>query len=195
MDIISVVDPKWIDAAQTGIFLTVLFGGFKDAIPFVASPSDPEPHGIELYNRAIAGEFGVIALADPIIIPVVEVIPETFTKVFHTKLGEIKTAQSKAIAVLLGTHASNLSNIQAKIARVSVVAQEIRNNPVAYYGTSFGGAILPSTSAEVLDVVNKYLTSKVIESNAIDSIVIKYNALLNQLSATMTNEEVALIIV
>lgn len=195
MNIISVVNPKWIDEAKTGILLMVQFDGFPEPIPFVASPTDPEPHGIELYNRSIAEEFGIIAPVDPIVVAVVEVIPETFAKAFHAKMGEIKTAQTKAISVLLGTHATNLSNIQAKIARVSMVAHEIRSNPIPYCGTPFCGAVLPSTTTEVLDVVGKYLTAKVIESNAIDLIVIKYNALLNQLSATTTVEEIGLIIV
>lgn len=30
-------------------------------IPFTASPDDVEPHGRELYARAVAGEFGPVA--------------------------------------------------------------------------------------------------------------------------------------
>ncbi|KPC36299.1 Tail fiber assembly domain-containing protein [Pseudomonas syringae pv. cilantro] len=29
-------------------------------MPFAASADDPEPHGVDLFNRAIAGEFGEI---------------------------------------------------------------------------------------------------------------------------------------
>lgn len=32
-----------------------------EPVPFTASPDDPEPHGVELYNRAMAREFGEIA--------------------------------------------------------------------------------------------------------------------------------------
>lgn len=32
-----------------------------EPLQFTASPNDCEPHGVELYNRAIAGEFGPIA--------------------------------------------------------------------------------------------------------------------------------------
>lgn len=32
-----------------------------EPVPFTASPDDTEPHGVELYNRAMAGEFGEIA--------------------------------------------------------------------------------------------------------------------------------------
>jgi hypothetical protein len=32
-----------------------------EPVPFTASPNDSEPHGVDLYNRAIAGEFGPVA--------------------------------------------------------------------------------------------------------------------------------------
>lgn len=32
-----------------------------EPVPFTASPDDSEPHGVELYNRAMAGEFGEIS--------------------------------------------------------------------------------------------------------------------------------------
>ena len=34
-------------------------------LPFTASPDDVEPHGRDLYARAVAGEFGPVAPADP----------------------------------------------------------------------------------------------------------------------------------
>lgn len=39
-----------------------------EPVPFTASPDDSEPHGVELYERAMAGEFGPIApyIAPPI---------------------------------------------------------------------------------------------------------------------------------
>jgi hypothetical protein len=43
------------------IDLRVKFYEFAEEVPFGATPFDPMPHGIELYNRAKAGEFGPIA--------------------------------------------------------------------------------------------------------------------------------------
>ncbi|RMT82239.1 phage tail protein [Pseudomonas viridiflava] len=61
--VISVRDPRWADLAHTAISMWVLFEEFKDTygeVPFGASPKDPEPHGVDLYNRAVAGEFGPV---------------------------------------------------------------------------------------------------------------------------------------
>ena len=42
-----------------------------EPVPFTASPNDCEPHGVELYTRAMAGEFGPIApYVEPPITPV-----------------------------------------------------------------------------------------------------------------------------
>ncbi|MDO8931478.1 MAG: hypothetical protein Q7U97_03710 [Rhodocyclaceae bacterium] len=52
--------PKWADAAQTLIDMTVNHPAYGE-IPFTASPNDVEAHGRELYALAVAGEFGPIA--------------------------------------------------------------------------------------------------------------------------------------
>ena len=47
-------------------------------IPFGADPNDPEPHGRELFARAVAGEFGPIAEYVAPIVPVI--IPQEISK-------------------------------------------------------------------------------------------------------------------
>lgn len=54
-------DPIYSSADGQTIQLTVKFTEFSDEMPFGASPNDPMPYGVELYNRAVAGEFGPIA--------------------------------------------------------------------------------------------------------------------------------------
>ncbi|MEE4820496.1 phage tail protein [Pseudomonas alliivorans] len=61
--VISARDPYWSNLARTTIELMVAFEGMVDIygeVPFTASPKDPEPHGVDLYERALAGEFGEI---------------------------------------------------------------------------------------------------------------------------------------
>ncbi|MFA0996707.1 MULTISPECIES: phage tail protein [Pseudomonas syringae group] len=61
--VLSARDPRWSDPAHSSIVLMVVLESTKDIygeIPFAASAEDPEPHGIELFNRAVAGEFGEI---------------------------------------------------------------------------------------------------------------------------------------
>lgn len=43
------------------VTLTVKFEEFNEEMPFGATPYDTMPYGVDLYNRAIAGEFGLIA--------------------------------------------------------------------------------------------------------------------------------------
>ena len=54
-------DPIWNDAQGTSVFLTVKWEEFNEEMPFSACSFDPEPWGVNLYNRAVAGEFGEIA--------------------------------------------------------------------------------------------------------------------------------------
>ena len=61
--VLSARAPRWADLAHTSITLMVLFEETKDTygeMPFSASPDDSEPHGVELYARAMAGEFGEV---------------------------------------------------------------------------------------------------------------------------------------
>ncbi len=57
----NVSNPIWADANKTTVLLTVKFAEFADAMQFGANSFDPEPHGIELYNNAISGQYGEIA--------------------------------------------------------------------------------------------------------------------------------------
>ncbi len=43
------------------LFDHLLVLNIRDAVPFSASPTDPEPHGREIFARAAAGEFGEVA--------------------------------------------------------------------------------------------------------------------------------------
>lgn len=54
-------DPKYTTTGTQFIHLTVKFAEFDSELPFIAAPNDVEAHGVELYNRAIAGEFGTVS--------------------------------------------------------------------------------------------------------------------------------------
>jgi hypothetical protein len=53
-------DPIWNDGTSTAVLLTVKWEEFAEEMPFSACSFDTEPHGVDLYNRAVAGEFGEI---------------------------------------------------------------------------------------------------------------------------------------
>lgn len=61
--VISAREPRWADQAHSAIVLLVLFEetqAIYGEMPFAASPDDPEPHGVALYQRALSGEFGEV---------------------------------------------------------------------------------------------------------------------------------------
>lgn len=67
-------DPIYATEDESTIQLTVKWEEFNEEMPFGANAHDPMPHGVALYNRAVAGEFGVIApYPKPPEIPVTEV--------------------------------------------------------------------------------------------------------------------------
>ena len=64
-------DPIQNNAQGTAILLTVKWEEFKEEMPFGATSYDSEPHGVDLYTRAVAGEFGEVA---PYVAPIQPVI-------------------------------------------------------------------------------------------------------------------------
>ena len=54
-------NPQWGDAGNTYINLEVQFVGDATYYEFTASPLDPEAHGVDIYNRAVAEEWGTVA--------------------------------------------------------------------------------------------------------------------------------------
>jgi len=54
-------DPIWADATGNAITLFVKFEEFNEEHHFNATNYDTESYGVDLYNRAVAGEFGAVA--------------------------------------------------------------------------------------------------------------------------------------
>lgn len=68
-------NPIWNNEEHTFIILTVKWEEFVEEMPFGASPRDPEAWGVDLYNRAVAGEFGEVAPFVKPIIPAIDFEP------------------------------------------------------------------------------------------------------------------------
>lgn len=71
MKIETAAGPVWANAQQTAINLNVKFEELAEVLPFTANENDIEPHGRELFERAVEGEFGPIAeyVAPPTVVP------------------------------------------------------------------------------------------------------------------------------
>ena len=61
-------DPIYNSEDGQQILLTVKWEEFNEEMPFGATSYDPEPHGVDLFNRAVAGEFGEVA---PFVAPII----------------------------------------------------------------------------------------------------------------------------
>lgn len=59
--IVSAHSPVYTAEDGSRIDLVVKFAEFDEEMAFTAAPEDLYTHTVELYNRAIAGEFGAIA--------------------------------------------------------------------------------------------------------------------------------------
>jgi hypothetical protein len=60
-------DPVYNNEEGTAITLTVKWKEFNEEMPFGATAWDNEAWGVDLYNRAKAGEFGTVA---PFVAPI-----------------------------------------------------------------------------------------------------------------------------
>jgi hypothetical protein len=56
----EVKDLRWADEARSTVLCTVTFDDLPAAVPFTASPGDVEAHGVEIFQRCTAGDFGPI---------------------------------------------------------------------------------------------------------------------------------------
>ena len=61
----SAKDPTWANEEHTSINLIVKFEEFGDEVPFTATPYDPMPYGVELFNNGVAGDYGTITPYTP----------------------------------------------------------------------------------------------------------------------------------
>ena len=59
-------NPQWGNLAQTFIKIEVNFDHLdEEYVSFAANPLDTMAHGIEIYNRAVAGDFGAVSAYTP----------------------------------------------------------------------------------------------------------------------------------
>jgi hypothetical protein len=56
----SATNPVYANAEKTAINLEVKFVEMQNILPFTTTSYDTEPHGIDIFNRAKAGEFGTV---------------------------------------------------------------------------------------------------------------------------------------
>lgn len=85
MQYTQVTSPRWANAEQTAIDCTVTFTGLGVA-PFTAGLTDSTPHGVEIFNRAVIGEFGAVAAYVPPPAPTPGQVQAAFTAAIQARL-------------------------------------------------------------------------------------------------------------
>lgn len=65
--LVSASNPEWANEEHTLILINVTFAELPGLAgqPFAASRDDVEPHGPDIFHRAVAGEFGEIGPYSP----------------------------------------------------------------------------------------------------------------------------------
>lgn len=116
--VISARDPRWSDLTHTYINLWVLFAEFKDTygeVPFSASPNDSAAHGVDLFNRAVAGEFG----------PVLEPTEETVVQQVTSQRNALSSTATARIHSLM----DDLDMLQDAIAMDLATVEQVKSVP------------------------------------------------------------------
>lgn len=81
MTLISAHSPVWLDQEHTSLDIHCTFLELpNEEIVFLACPTDVEPHGREIFARAVAGEFGSIKEYVPPPLPSVEEVAADIRK-------------------------------------------------------------------------------------------------------------------
>jgi len=65
MNYIEVTELRYADKNNQFISCMVRFAEFENSVPFIATANDPEIHGAEIYNNALAGNYGKIQKYTP----------------------------------------------------------------------------------------------------------------------------------
>jgi len=61
LNLVYANNPQWSDNQRQKINLVVRFAEISEDLPFTADPNDSADHGRDIFSRAVAGEFGVVA--------------------------------------------------------------------------------------------------------------------------------------
>jgi hypothetical protein len=83
-------DPYYVSEDGQAIHLTVKWEEFGEEHPFSATSYDSEAHGVDLYNRAKTGEFGVVqpyVAPPPVAAEPLKPIPPEFLAQLKQSLG------------------------------------------------------------------------------------------------------------
>ena len=145
-------DPKWANAEQTLIDLTIKWTGVDEELPFTASPADPEAHGRAIFAAAVAGNFGPIAAYVPPP-PPEPVVPQ-----------QVSRAQGKAVLIQMGLWQAVLDFVAAIQDPTQRALAEVALHDTQYWQRS---SPFLNTAAAALGITQEQMDDLFITANQV----------------------------
>lgn len=135
IQLISAKNPQWLNAENSAIVLECIFSHIPNEwLSFCARPDDVEPHGRDVFARAVDGEFGSIAayVAPPTSVPTVVTMRQARLALLQQNLlasVEAVIAQAGTAAQIEWEYATELNRnhplTQSVSAALNLTAQQL----------------------------------------------------------------------
>lgn len=167
----SIAKPRYADDLKTLIDLdvTVLHLG-NTIIPYTVNPQDT--NDAQLWEACQAGEFG--AIGDFVPSPAVPAV-RVFDEEINNKRVWLKSALRNRIAKILGTTPENLNDYEAKLIRLTLVADRMRTEPSKFYGSTFNGVALGPVDVDIVAAANTFIDKRLQDSVLIDAVTEQFH--------------------
>lgn len=168
----SIANPRYSDELMESIDLDVSVKHLGVAvIPYTVHSQNRED--AMLWVACISGDFGVIG--DYVPVPDVPVV-RVFDEEFNNKQAWLKSALRNRIAKILGTTPENLNDYEAKLIRLTLVADRMRTEPSKFYGSTFNGIALGSVDTDIVAAANTFIDKRLQDSVLIDAVTEQFHA-------------------
>ena len=123
------------------------------------------------------------------LIPVLSQSNYPLSSAITNVLSSINMNIQNSISIIYRINANNLANHELKIHRLLTLANEIKANPSLFYGQLFNGSLLPSTDAEVLVIVDTFISNYLTNIQQIENMLLTYKTLMTNVASSKTITE------
>lgn len=167
----SFTNPRYADDLKTLIDIDVTIEHLGNAtIAYTVHLNNPDD--AELWRACQIGAFGVIGAYVPIPdVPAVRV----FDKEFSNKQAWMNSALRNRIAKILGTIPENLNDYEAKLTRLTFMADRMRVEPSKFYNSTFNGIVLGAVDADIVATANAFIDKRLQDSALIDAVTEQFH--------------------
>lgn len=168
----SIEKPRYADELKTAIDIDVTVKHLGNTvIPYTVHSQSPDD--AKLWVALQTGEAGVIGAYVPV--PDVSAV-RVFDEEFNSKQAWLKSALRNRIAKILGTAPENLNDYEAKLIRLTLVADRMRTEPSKFYGSTFNGVALGPVDADIVATANAFIDKRLLDSTLIDAVTEQFHA-------------------